>query len=418
MKKRLLVLSFDALGAADFEYLQTHEIMREFFNTGAICKNVASVYPSVTYACHTSIVTGLWPKNHGIVANTLVQKNRVNNPDWYWQRKYIKSETIYDIAIKSGYTTASFLWPVTAKSKIKYHLPEIFPNRKWDTQIFSVLRNGNPYFLIEIFKRYRHMLNGIKQPNLDDFVTESVVFTIKEKKPDFMLVHFTDLDTARHDYGVNSQNAYDAIDRLVSRFKKIVDVLKEVHLFEETNIVILGDHYQIDFHTKVALNELFEKSNWLTVKNEQIIKYRALVKSNAGSAYIYVNDNETNLDELRIFLEKLQQNPKNGIEKILTKAEAASLGADSECAFILEAKEGFVFTDSFGGGEKGKVAEHGYNPTDKGNYKTFYAMSGPDVASSVEVSGMRLIDIAPTWAKMLNLDIGVVDGLVVEDMIK
>lgn len=418
MKKRLLVLSFDALGGEDYEFMKKRPEFQEFFANAAICTNVASVYPSVTYACHTSIVTGELPKKHGVISNTKLQPNRVNAPDWYWQRKYVKSDTIYDAAIRSGMKVGAFLWPVTAKSKINYLLPEIFPNRKWDNQIMTSLRNGKPFFIFDLFKRYRQLLDGIKQPNLDDFVTKSVIHTIKKHAPELMLVHFTDLDTARHDHGVNSPVAFAAIDRLAVRFGEITAALKAQKLYDDTTIVILGDHYQLDYHTKVPLNDLIAADGWLQLVDNKVVNWLALAKSNGGSAYVYVKDSLVNKIELKKFLNTLASNPDNGIERILTGAQAAKLGADRKCAFMLEAKKGYVFTDSIGGGDKGKKADHGYHPTKKSNYATFYAMTGPGVAENVVVDAMSLIDIAPTWAKLLGLELKDVDGRIIEEMLK
>jgi predicted AlkP superfamily pyrophosphatase or phosphodiesterase len=418
MKKKLLVLSFDALGGEDFEYMKEKPEFKAFFEQAAICTNVSSIYPSVTYACHTSIVTGKLPKNHGIISNTLLQPNRMNTPDWYWQQKYVKAETIYDKAIESGMKVGAFLWPVTAKSKIHYVLPEIFPNRKWDNQVMTTLRNGSPTFILDLFRRYRHLLDGIRQPNLDDFVTQSVIHTLKTKSPDLMLVHFTDLDTARHNYGVRSKEAYAAIDRLGVRFSCMMDVLKEENLFDSTTVVILGDHFQLDYHRSVSLNNRLAEAGWLQFDEAQVRDWNVLVKSNGGSAYVYAKDGNVDRVALRGFLEELKENPENGIERILTGNEAAEFGADGECVYLLEAKEGYVFTDFLGGGEKGKKADHGYHPTLKDGYATFYAMAGPGVNSGAQVDQMSLVDIAPTWAKMLGLTLKDVDGNVVEEMLK
>ena len=418
MKKKLLVLSFDALGGEDFEYMKEKPEFKAFFDQAAICTNVSSIYPSVTYACHTSIVTGKLPKNHGIISNTRLQPNRVNAPDWYWQRKFIKGETIYDQAIKSGMTVGAFLWPVTGKSKIQYNLPGIFPNRIWDNQAMTSLRNGTPSFILKIFKRYHHLLNGIHQPHLDNFVTQSVIYTLKTKSPDMMLVHFIDLDTARHNYGVRSKEAYEAIDRLGDRFTSIMDTLKEENLFDETTVVILGDHFQLDYHTKVPLNNRLADAGWLKFNNGKVMNWKVLVKSNGGSAYVYVKDGNVDRVGLKSFFDELKESPKYGIERILTGDEAAKEGADPHCAFMLEAREGYVFTDFLGGGEKGKRADHGYHPTWKDDYATFYAMAGPGVKKGARIGEMSLIDIAPTWARMLGLELGDVDGEVVEEMLE
>jgi Uncharacterized proteins of the AP superfamily len=99
MTKYLYVISFDGLSSLDFEYISSLPNFKRFLAEASYCKNVYSVYPSLTYPAHTTIVTGKYPRNHGIVNNTLLQPYR-KSPDWYWSRKYIKGDTIYDLAIK------------------------------------------------------------------------------------------------------------------------------------------------------------------------------------------------------------------------------------------------------------------------------------------------------------------------------
>lgn len=108
LTKYLYIISFDGLATLDFKYISSLPNFKKFLAEASYCKKVYSVYPSLTYPAHASIVTGKYPKNHGIVNNTLLQPNR-KSPDWYWDRQYIKGDTIYDLAIDRGMTVAALL---------------------------------------------------------------------------------------------------------------------------------------------------------------------------------------------------------------------------------------------------------------------------------------------------------------------
>ena len=73
---KMIVISFDALGAADTQQFRMLPNFSRFLENASYCFNVSSVYPSITYPAHTSIVTGCYPKNHGIINNTLIQSER------------------------------------------------------------------------------------------------------------------------------------------------------------------------------------------------------------------------------------------------------------------------------------------------------------------------------------------------------
>ncbi len=416
LSKRVVILSFDALGGEDFRYMKSLPALAEFFKEASVCTNVSTIYPSVTYAAHTSIITGKYPKHHGVINNTLVQPNRLS-PDWYWQRKYIKAETIYDLAIRKGMKVGAFLWPVTAKSNIQYNIPEIFPNRPWDNQVFVSLRNGSPRFLLELFRRYGHLLDGIKQPELDDFVTECVIHTIKNKAPELILAHFVDLDSCRHESGTFSEEAYDAMKRLDQRFAKIIQSLKDSNLYSETTIIVLGDHVQIDVNKEVKINQVFREKGYLNISGNKLKDWKVLCKGCGGSAYIYINP-KYKIEEngLRELLYQLKENPQYGIERIFTREEAIKEGADPNCQYMLEAVEGVHFTDSWDDRPKKIKADHGYHPN-KPRYKTFFSASGPGIKRNVEIEQMSLVDIAPTLANLMGLQLERPDGRVLTEII-
>lgn len=185
----LIVISFDCLSSLDFPLLQELPHFQELFKNGAYCKQVETIYPSVTYPCHATIVTGNYPKRHGVINNTILQPGNPS-PDWYWERCHIKGTTLYDEAKKANMTTAALLWPVTAKANIDYNMPEIFANRPWHNQIAVSLWNGTPLYQLAMNRRFGHLRRGLSQPELDEFVLESTVETIKTKKPDLLRNNF------------------------------------------------------------------------------------------------------------------------------------------------------------------------------------------------------------------------------------
>ena len=135
------------------------------------------------------------------------------------------------------------------------------------------------------------------------------------------------------------------------------------------------------------------------------------------------NDNDYQTKEtVKKILDELLADPSNGIERILTGEEAGIKGADSTCAFMVEALRGFYFLESHEGdyikpvtqknvweNNKYMLACHGYSP-DKQDYSTFFLAAGKGILENVEVPFMRLIDIGPTLARLLGVDLGQTDG--------
>jgi predicted AlkP superfamily pyrophosphatase or phosphodiesterase len=427
LTKYLFVISFDGLSTLDFDYISKLPNFKEYIKTASYCKKVYSIYPSLTYPAHTSIITGKYPKNHGIINNTLLQPQR-SSPDWYWQRRFIKGDTLYDIAIKKGMKVAALLWPVTGKSKIQYNMPEIFANRSWQNQIMVSLLNGSPLFQIDINSKFGHLRKGKKQPELDNFTHASFIHTIKQKKPDISLVHYTDLDTMRHLYGFNSKEAELALQRHDIRLGNIIKTLKQTGIYEESTVILLGDHSSLDEERIIYLNTLLSKKGYVDVDSKGNIKdYRAIAKSCDGSSYIYVKDKAL-IDKVKKVIQDFNL-MHNCLEDIYTTSKAKEMGADTDCALMLEAKKGYYFLDELNEevikkfelndvGRSGVTkSTHGYSPH-KPNYTTVFMASGKGIVKGKVIDEMNLIDEAPTMAKLLGIEMRDVDGRVIKEFLK
>lgn len=411
-RNKLVVISLDSMGFRDLNELRDLvPNLAQLIEKGTWVKKVQGIFPTLTYPSHTSIITGQYPSVHGVVNNTKLQPRRLS-PDWYWYRKDVKATPLYDVARKAGMTTAAFLWPVTAGSKIDYNLAKIFPNRIWTNQVMVSLKASSPWFLMQMNHRYGKLRHGIKQPWLDDFITACAVDTLKNKQPDLTLIHLVDMDSMRHRYGVRSDEAKAALQRLDGRVARLIRATKDAGTYDQTNFVILGDHYQINVDKMIHLNQLFAKQGWLTpVDGKTTYKgnWRVTAKTCDGETYVYARGN-VDLGKVKQVIAGVE-----GVEHIYDGAEAVKLGADPKCAFLVEAKPGYYFTDEV---NRPAVVEkvdpaslgthdryhgvHGYGPNQP-NYFTTAIFAGPDVREGATVEGAHLVDEGPTFAALLGL---------------
>lgn len=410
------------------EYMLSLPNFKKLVENGAFCDNVESVYPSLTYPAHTSIVTGQTPNHHGIVNNTKFQPSR-SNPDWMYKKNLISARSIIDIAKEKGMKVCTLLWPVTGGGKIDYNLPEILVTRKWQNQVTACLANGSIKYMLELQKRFASIRHGIEQPALDDFVMASTEYTIKTYNPDLLMIHLTDVDTNRHLHGADNEYIKDALKRHDERIGKILEWLSETGSMDETTFIVLGDHCQRDAHTIVYLNKLFLDKGLITVKNGKIVDYKAITKTCDGSTYVYVNDkwamNENFISELTDLLNEMKNTEELGIQDIFTNDEVAEMGADEHCLVMIEAKPGYYFNNEFDVLTE-PVSEtknhkmfsiHGCLPTDE-NLKTFFVASGKGIKKNVKIDSMHLWDEGPTIAKLMGGELPLADGHIIETILE
>jgi len=436
MAERMIIISLDAVGSRDLEYMNSLPNFKKIRDKSAYCDHVRSVYPSITYPAHCSIVTGQKPSRHGVINNIRVQPHRNGKEDWHWQRKYIKTETIYDLARKKGLSTAALLWPVTAHSRIKYCVPEIFPNRNWQNQVMISAVSGPIRYQIDLLGKYGHLLDGLKQPNLDNFVTEAAEYTIRKYNPNLFLIHLTDVDTHRHKCGLDAPQVKEAMQRHDERLGRFLKALEDTGDMEKTTVVVLGDHCQVATHTAVFPNYYLKQAGLLRLSDDgKVAEYDFYTQHCDGSCYIYpskktakmlkTGDGEQREELMKCLRAALKQIPQEMISRIITHKEAGQLGADKNCVCMLEAQPGYYFQNGFetpyekveNMTEHAMYATHGYLP-DLPEYETFFMMSGYGVAEGNVAAEMCLWDEGPTLATILGVSLGETDGKVKKELLK
>src|ERR1700686_3710341 len=71
---------------------------RRFLQEGTYAEGVQGVIPTVTYPSHTTLVTGVWPAKHGILADTVFDPLQKNHEGWYWYAEDIRVPPLWDAA--------------------------------------------------------------------------------------------------------------------------------------------------------------------------------------------------------------------------------------------------------------------------------------------------------------------------------
>lgn len=424
-KEKWLVLSFDALSAEDFSQLKTLPNFAKLIKNAACSKQVRGVYPSLTYPSHASFVTGRHPRKHGIVANTKLQPTR-KSPDWYWFHKEIHGKTLFSALEEKGLTVASILWPVTGRAPIRYNMPEIFSNRPWLSQMSVSLFSGSKRFQWQMDKRHGHLRKGLQQPQLDEFVHATALDTYRTYQPDVMFVHYTNLDTQKHECGTYATAVSDALKRLDQHLGDYLQLISEAT--ETIQLLVFGDHASRNVHTVIRPNVILQKEGFLSVEASGKLHHCDFVfKSCDGSAYLY-HDNlhrvsrEVLRQELEIIERAIEKHNEHtqGIKTVKAGYEAGYDGADAHAQLMLEASEGFYFVDDYVGevietvperpkeNEKWMKACHGYHPELEG-YESVCFFFGKAIDAK-DLGAVSLMDMGVTIAKEMGVELGQTDG--------
>lgn len=427
--KKLLIISIDALNAKDLDYIKKLENFKDFFINGSYVKEVTAVYPTLTYCCHSSIITGNYPDVHGVFHNEQVNPDYHLVQDWFWYKDNIKVETLFDLATSNKLTTANVLWPVMASAgkAIKYNVPEIWSDRGVSsTKLF--LKHGT-YNMLPAVLKYQKLLKGKEQPYLDNFSEAVAINTLKTKRPDLLTLHLTELDTIRHKKGVFSKDVYTVLDKVNERLGHIFDAMKKAKTFDQTNIILLGDHGGNDFDKYILINSLFHKAGLIITDDQgNITDWQAYANSAGGSNQIHLKTpSDSKLyTQVKEILESFTHKDDSPIKQMFTTSDTkVKHHLFGTYSFVLEAKDDYIFGNFIrehsvipsSDIENTYVCDHGFLPSHR-NLKTLLIGKGPDINKGHVIEQCGLVDEGPTFAKLLDLEFMHCHGNIIDGFIK
>ncbi len=396
MKKRLCMISLDAASQVDSEQLFSLPHLKELRQRGTLCTRVKTIYPTITYPIHASLLTGCYPDRHGIYHNQPFQGDVP--PDmrkWHWEIGQIQAKTLHQAAGEKGLDVASILWPVTGKNPYtRRNFPEVLP-LPGENAALKMLSYGTPLWVL-----WTELLHGkkrisIRQPHLDRYAALlAEQLYLSRRPPDVLTVHLVDLDSMRHRYGTNSPEAQEAMVRLDENVGRIVEAVKKAGLYEETVFCIVSDHGHRDGEKGVLLDAVLKK-------------YTSCRAQTLGmGAYIFGDD----LAGAKRYLEENRESLS--IAHIYDEQELRALHAPKNVHLAVDALDGCCFIDQ-PGETKG---EHGF-ALHYPQAQVLWLLAGPGVPRNEELEGAELVDIAPTLARLMAWDLPDVQGRVQEKML-
>ncbi len=422
-KRHVVVVSVDALVYEDLETLSKLYALAPRWDKMARVDRVRSIYPTITYPCHSTMMTGVYPDRHHIVNNEAPILG-VEHCLWQHFRSSVKAPSIFDAAKKAGLTTAAVFWPVTGKDPaIDYLVDEYWPQHGEDS--LSAFRDSgsSEEVIKKIVKPNLKYLEGKHRmhPYADAFVMGCAADMLRNFQPDLLMVHPANVDSARHASGLFTPAVTNALYDTNLWLEELFKAAEDAGIYEDTNFFIVSDHGQIEIRRSVALNALLAEEGLLDVAPDGTLKdWTAFAKSGGTSALVYLKDPADRVawNKTKIALEKLRDSEVCGIGEILTEAEALEryhLGGDF--AFVIETDGWTSFSTSWlkpvqkpldNSDYRFGRATHGHEP-EKGPQPTLMAF-GPDIQPGAHLDTARLVDEAPTFAHALGLTMPDTDG--------
>lgn len=163
------------------------------------------------------MVTGLFPEHHGVVENTMydpVFDNifRISNSATVADARWWGGEPLWVTAEKQGQIAASYFWP-GSEAPIEGVRPHYWTH--YDSHVPNRAR-------------VRQVLDWLALP--------------AARRPTFVMLYFSDVDQAGHDFGPQSPQVAAAVLRVDSAVGMLLDGISNGGMDREVNVIVVSDH--------------------------------------------------------------------------------------------------------------------------------------------------------------------------------
>jgi predicted AlkP superfamily pyrophosphatase or phosphodiesterase len=409
--KRVVMISVDGLMP---DYYQRADALglriphlRRLMREGAWAR-VRGVLPSVTYPSHTTLITGVPPRVHGIGSNTYFDPEERSNGAWRWYASEVRVPTLVSAARARGLPTGSVSWPVSVGRFADQNLPEFFRGSSTHPSDLHLVEAMATPGLVAAAAAGRG--RPFAWPFTDAERTDVAVHIVKHHKPSLLLLHIFDLDHEEHEYGPMTPEAKRAVEASDAHIGRVLAAIEEAGLAGETLVAIVSDHGFLPVEKALRPNALLREAGLLEVDEKGKIKsWQAAFQSSGGTAALRLNEGTPAavVARVRALLEPRLADAAGGLRGMLDPDAVRALGGE-DAALLLNAREGFVFQNSAAGEWLGPTTArgtHGHVP-DRDELHASLILAGPGFARRGELGVVPMTRIAPTLARVLGIQLG------------
>ena len=424
----VLLVSVDAL-KPEFVFEQKRlgislpNISRYFVEGGACARGgVKSVFPTFTYPCHQSIITGVCPATHGTYNNGVFDPMGDHLGAWHWFANR-KVKTLWGAAKENGYVSASVAFPTSVGAKGDYVAPEFW----WDGSEFDSLlldAVAKPQGMIlemeEESGRYAGGLDLTEEGDRQRFkaamwVLEHKIAPECSEKPFFLSAYFASFDETAHQRGVYSKEAAGALEKIDSM---LGEMIQKVHEMTNGHVVVCvcSDHGTLDNQYNISPNVKLKEAGLIdTDEYGRVTSWRAWSQRAGGMSEIRLKDPEDEEAKscLKNVMEQLALEEDSGILEVVDREGARARGGFPLAEYVLVSQKGYEIRDNVNGPycttKLHQKAQHGYSENFE-EMRASFMLEGEGIQAGDDLGAMNLIDIAPTLAALMSFELPDAEG--------
>ena len=210
----VVMLSLDGFR---YDYLDKFDApnLEKIVASGITSKGLIPGFPSSTFPNHYSIVTGLYPGNHGLIGNNFYHRERgqkyaMKNAKAVIDGSWYGGLPLWQAIQQAGFPTASFFW-VGSEANIQGEYPTFY--KRYSGRVPNA-------------ERVAQTLEWLRLP--------------EDQRPRFVTLYFSTVDSAGHNHGPDSKQVRSAVKAVDKQVGVLMEGLAKLDL--PVNLFITSDH--------------------------------------------------------------------------------------------------------------------------------------------------------------------------------
>lgn len=400
--------------------------LRKLAAEGASARTMTVSNPSITWINHTTLVTGVEPRKHGVLYNGLLVRKEGEPPvieQWADKSRMVFVPTLYDIAHGAGLTTAESDWvAITNPGTIDWSFAEL---PKLEEPFVKEMIADDAITEEEIgWMQMGPNRKGV--PFLDAMWTRAAIHVFEKHRPNLLLYHTLNTDYSHHLHGPRSGPGFTALEYADRLLGDLLDAVDRTGLRDRTTLVVTTDHGFKKVTKFVQPNVALKQAGLARGLGPTVSSCDAYVMAQGGMAFAYV----TNPGRKAELLPRLKEifSTMEGIAEVIDGEDGHRLGMPTPTEnpgmgdLVLYAAEGYAFRKEVTGDEVvipavNYAGTHGY-PSSDPELDGIFIASGAGIRKGVVLDRVRNLDVAPTLAEIMGLQLPDIDGRVLEEILE
>jgi predicted AlkP superfamily pyrophosphatase or phosphodiesterase len=311
---------------------------------------LGTVLPAVTCSAQSTILTGLMPRDHGIVGNGWYERELAETMFWRQSNKLVAGERVYEAGRKRdpNYTTAKLFWWYNMYAPVEWSITPrpSYPSdgrKVFDSYSKPADWKDRLQAKLGVFPLLKFWGPGTDITSTR-WIVDAAIEAQREYAPTLSLVYLPHLDYNFQRFGPDDARCRRDLQEVDAEAGRLIDA----SLARGAEVVVLSEYAITEVDRPVHLNRVLRENGYLTVRREMLGwetldagASRAFAVADHQLAHVYVQ----NPNDVRAVAELLRKTP--GVEMVLDRAAQREFGIDharaGELVVVAESKSWFTY---------------------------------------------------------------------------